>query len=114
MPGTPNYMATPWTKFKPLRKTELQAAGPLPYHERPSSVPDAMNYLIVVTILWAFSFSLIGQYLAGQVDSDLAVLVRVLIATAQPEKKLVDEYTSLLILHKIDATSKEIDIRPAI
>ena len=38
----------------------------------------------------------------------------VLIATAQPEKKLVDEYTSLLILHKIDATSKEIDIRPAI
>lgn len=41
-----------------------------------------MNYLIVVTILWAFSFSLIGQYLAGQVDSDLAVLVRVLIATA--------------------------------
>ena len=39
-----------------------------------------MPYLIVVTILWAFSFSLIGQYLAGQVDSDFAVLVRVLIA----------------------------------
>ena len=41
-----------------------------------------MNYLVAVTVLWAFSFSLIGQYLAGQVDSDLAVLVRVLIATA--------------------------------
>ena len=41
-----------------------------------------MRYLIVVTILWAFSFSLIGQYLAGQVDSDFAVLVRVVIATA--------------------------------
>jgi drug/metabolite transporter (DMT)-like permease len=41
-----------------------------------------MPYLILVTILWAFSFSLIGQYLAGQVDSDLAVLVRVAIAAA--------------------------------
>jgi carboxylate/amino acid/amine transporter len=41
-----------------------------------------MRYLVVVTILWAFSFSLIGQYLAGQVDSDFAVLVRVLIAAA--------------------------------
>lgn len=41
-----------------------------------------MPYLIAVTVLWAFSFSLIGQYLAGQVDSDLAVLVRVAIALA--------------------------------
>lgn len=41
-----------------------------------------MFYLVVVTVLWAFSFSLIGQYLAGQVDSDFAVLVRVAIAAA--------------------------------
>ena len=41
-----------------------------------------MPYLIIVTILWAFSFSLIGQYLAGQVDSDFAVLARVVIAAA--------------------------------
>lgn len=41
-----------------------------------------MPYLIAVTVLWAFSFSLIGQYLAGQVDSDFAVLVRVAIAAA--------------------------------
>ena len=41
-----------------------------------------MNYLISVTVLWAFSFSLIGQFLAGQVDSDFAVLVRVVIALA--------------------------------
>lgn len=41
-----------------------------------------MRYLVVVTILWAFSFSLIGQYLAGKVDSDFAVLIRVLIALA--------------------------------
>ncbi|MBC9252968.1 hypothetical protein A9179_22125 [Pseudomonas alcaligenes] len=39
-----------------------------------------MPYLLVVTGLWAFSFSLIGEYLAGRVDSDFAVLVRVLIA----------------------------------
>lgn len=39
-----------------------------------------MAYLIFVTILWAFSFSLIGEYLAGQVDSDFAVLSRVLLA----------------------------------
>ena len=39
-----------------------------------------MRYLLLVTALWAFSFSLIGEYLAGQVDSDFAVLVRVLIA----------------------------------
>ena len=41
-----------------------------------------MPYLIFVTILWAFSFSLIGQYLAGSVDSDFAVLMRVVIAAA--------------------------------
>ncbi len=41
-----------------------------------------MPYLILVTILWAFSFSLIGQYLAGVVDSDFAVLARVGIAAA--------------------------------
>ena len=41
-----------------------------------------MPYLLVVTVLWAFSFSLIGQYLAGRVDSDFAVLARVAIAAA--------------------------------
>ena len=39
-----------------------------------------MPYLLIVTALWAFSFSLIGEYQAGRVDSDFAVLVRVLIA----------------------------------
>ncbi len=41
-----------------------------------------MLYLLIVTALWAFSFSLIGEYLAGRVDSDFAVLARVLIAAA--------------------------------
>ncbi|MDR5901521.1 MULTISPECIES: carboxylate/amino acid/amine transporter [Halomonas] len=39
-----------------------------------------MGYLIGVTVLWAFSFSLIGVYLAGQVDSYFAVLMRVALA----------------------------------
>lgn len=37
-----------------------------------------MLILTLVTILWAFSFSLIGVYLAGNVDNDFAVLTRVL------------------------------------
>ena len=39
-----------------------------------------MFYLIAVTLLWAISFSLIGEYLAGQVDSYFAVLTRILLA----------------------------------
>lgn len=40
-----------------------------------------MFLLILVTLLWAFSFSLIGVYLAGQVDSYFSVLTRVVLAT---------------------------------
>ncbi|CRM44610.1 carboxylate/amino acid/amine transporter [Pseudomonas sp. 58 R 3] len=39
-----------------------------------------MGYLLVVTLIQAFSFSLIGEYLAGHVDSYFAVLVRVVLA----------------------------------
>ncbi len=41
-----------------------------------------MPHLIAVTLLWAVSFSLIGEYLAGQVDSYFAVLTRVVLAGA--------------------------------
>ncbi|MFA0809891.1 carboxylate/amino acid/amine transporter [Microbulbifer epialgicus] len=40
-----------------------------------------MPLLIVVTLLWAFSFSLIGIYLAGQVDSYFSAMTRVLLAS---------------------------------
>ena len=40
-----------------------------------------MTYLFAVTLLWAFSFSLIGVYLAGQVDSWFSVLMRVALAS---------------------------------
>ncbi|WP_159567432.1 carboxylate/amino acid/amine transporter [Budvicia diplopodorum] len=39
-----------------------------------------MPLLIATTLLWAFSFSLIGVYLSGQVDSWFAVFIRVLLA----------------------------------
>jgi len=41
-----------------------------------------MPYLVLVTVLWAFSFSLIGEYIAGRVDSDFAVLMRIVLAAA--------------------------------
>lgn len=41
-----------------------------------------MSYLVAVTVLWAFSFSLIGVYLAGQVDVYFAVLTRITLALA--------------------------------
>ncbi|HSC80948.1 MAG TPA: DMT family transporter [Chitinolyticbacter sp.] len=41
-----------------------------------------MRYLAVITVVWALSFNLIGAVLAGRVDSDFAVLTRVLIAGA--------------------------------
>ncbi|TGE84277.1 EamA family transporter [Pseudoalteromonas sp. KS88] len=40
-----------------------------------------MTYLFTTTLLWAFSFSLIGVYLAGQVDAWFSVLMRVALAT---------------------------------
>ncbi|MFG6667560.1 carboxylate/amino acid/amine transporter [Halomonas sp. HNIBRBA4712] len=39
-----------------------------------------MGYLVAVTALWAFSFSLIGVYIAGQVDNYFAVLLRISLA----------------------------------
>ena len=40
-----------------------------------------MRYLLGVTIIWAFSFSLIGVYLSGYVDAWFSVLMRIGIAT---------------------------------
>jgi len=40
-----------------------------------------MRYLFGVTIIWAFSFSLIGVYLSGYVDAWFSVLMRIGIAT---------------------------------
>ena len=39
-----------------------------------------MGYLASITVVWALSFNLIGEFLAGRVDSDFAVLTRVVLA----------------------------------
>ncbi len=39
-----------------------------------------MSILVAITVLWAFSFSLIGVYLAGQVDAWFSVLMRISLA----------------------------------
>lgn len=39
-----------------------------------------MLLLVITTILWAFSFSLIGEYLAGQVDSWFSAMFRLVLA----------------------------------
>ena len=57
-----------------------------------------MPLLWTVTLLWAFSFSLIGVYLAGQVDSYFSVLTRVALAF------LV--FCPLLFRHKLTARLK--------
>lgn len=63
-----------------------------------------MGYLIGVTALWAFSFSLIGVYLAGQVDSYFAVLMRVGLAAVvflpflRPRLLLVRQRLALMAL----------------
>jgi len=41
-----------------------------------------MPLLIFVTLVWAFSFSLIGEFLAAQVDAYIAVFIRMLLAFA--------------------------------
>ncbi|WP_194755893.1 EamA family transporter [Aliidiomarina indica] len=41
-----------------------------------------MLILVAITLIWAFSFSLIGVYLAPEVDAYVAVFIRMLLATA--------------------------------
>lgn len=47
-------------------------------------IPDPASMLLLwtVTLLWAFSFSLIGVYLSGQVDDFVSVFLRVVLALA--------------------------------
>jgi carboxylate/amino acid/amine transporter len=40
-----------------------------------------LHYLVGVTLVWAFSFSFIGEFLAGRIDSYFAVLIRVALAS---------------------------------
>ncbi|NOU51464.1 DMT family transporter [Pseudoalteromonas sp. JBTF-M23] len=57
-----------------------------------------MFYLCITTLVWAFSFSLIGVYLAGQVDPWFSVLTRIALAVCVflPFLKIPDNNTRLV------------------
>ena len=38
-----------------------------------------MNRLVIATLIWAFSFSLIGNYISGKMDIYVAILIRILL-----------------------------------
>lgn len=50
--------------------------------------------------------------LAAEVGAEV-VGTGVLVATSQPERKLVEDYTALLMLHAVDEWGRKVDIRPA-
>ena len=39
-----------------------------------------MPYVIIITLLWAFSFSLIGEFLSRDVYAYIAVFIRMILA----------------------------------
>jgi purine operon repressor len=141
-PQTPNYILTIETKGIPLALMTARAFNiPLVIARQGSKVTEgsavSINYLTGsarriqtmsmsrralpagARVLIIDDFMKAGGTARGLIDlatevGALVVGTGVLIATDQPEKKLVEDYTALLILHKIDELLKQIDIRPAI
>ncbi|HWR39909.1 MAG TPA: pur operon repressor [Patescibacteria group bacterium] len=75
------------------------------------ALPNGSRVLIIDDFMKA------GGTARGMVDlvnevGAVAVGVGVLVATAEPAPKLVDEYTALLVLHGVDEQTKKTDIRP--
>ena len=77
------------------------------------AIPQGAKVLIIDDFMKA------GGTARGMVDLAAEVGARVvgigvLVATAEPAVKLVEEFSSLLILHEVDEQTKKTDIRPAI
>ena len=141
-PQAPDYILTIETKGIPLALMTARAFNiPLVIARQGSKVTEgsavSINYLTGsakriqtmsmsrralpagARVLVIDDFMKAGGTARGLVDltaevGAVVVGTGVLIATAQPEKKLVEEYTALLILHGIDETLKQTDIRPAV
>ena len=137
----PNYILTIETKGIPLALMTARAFNiPLVIARQGSKVTEgsavSINYLTGsakriqtmsvsrralpagARVLVIDDFMKAGGTARGLVDlaeevGAVVVGTGVLIATNQPEKKLVEDYMTLLVLHKIDETLKQIDIRPA-
>ena len=76
------------------------------------ALPAGARVLIIDDFMKAGASARGLMDLAGEVGAQV-VGVGTLIATAEPQPKLVEEYSALLVLHKIDETSREINICPA-
>ena len=140
-PLSPNYILTIETKGIPLALMTARAFNiPLVIARQGSKVTEgsavSINYVTGsakriqtmsvsrralpsgARVLVIDDFMKAGGTARGLIDLAAEVGARVvgtgvLIATVQPEKKLVEDFTTLLVLHKIDETLKQIDIRPA-
>lgn len=137
---TPDYIMTVETKGIPLAFTTARAFGlPLVIVRQGGKVTEgpsvSINYVTGSSkriqtmslprralasgskVLVIDDFMKAGGTARGMIDlaSEVGAEVvgtGVLIATNEPEKKLVDEYSSLLMLHGVDQHTKIIDIRP--
>jgi purine operon repressor len=136
----PDYIMTVETKGIPLAFTTARAFGlPLVIVRQGSKVTEgpsvSINYVSGSTkriqtmslprralapgskVVVIDDFMKAGGTAQGMIDLANEVGAKVvgtgvLIATHEPEKKLVEEYLALLMLHGVDQHTKKIDIRP--
>lgn len=77
------------------------------------ALPSKARVLIIDDFMKAGGTALGMVELAHEFGAEV-VGTGVLVATAEPEKKLIAGYQPLLILHAVDEQSKKVDIRPAL
>ncbi len=77
------------------------------------AIPAGARVLIIDDFMKAGGTAKGLTDLAYEVSAEV-VGIGVLVATAQPEQKLVDDFRALLILHDVDEHTKRTDIRPAL
>lgn len=77
------------------------------------AVPSGAKVLIIDDFMKAGATASGMVALAQEVGAKVAG-IGVLVATAEPEHKLVEDYLSLLILHDVDEHTKVTDIRPVL
>lgn len=77
------------------------------------AIPQGAKVLIIDDFMKAGGTARGMVDLAAEVDAQV-VGIGVLVATAEPVAKLVDDYRALLILHEVGEHTKKTDIRPAL
>ena len=77
------------------------------------AIPSGAKVLVIDDFMKAGGTARGMHDLAAEVGAQV-VGTGVLVATAVPEQKLVEDYRALLILHQVDEHNRTIDIRPAL